>query len=191
MGEKIREKKRVFIGLIGTIGSGKTAASDYLLNKGFYRVIFGDIVRESARKLGMPLTRKNLQKLGAGKIKPYTKRYWAEKAVAKALRSKKKRVLIDGIRKPIDAIIAKREGAVIIFIDANTKLRYRRILKRKREDEKKESFKKFREDEKREQRFFNIKRTLRYVDYKIMNNSTLADFYRKIDIVLKKILNKK
>lgn len=180
--------KQILVGLLGTIGSGKTTVSDYLVKKyRFYRIMMGDIVRGVARKLRLDVTRENLTELGAGHIRPYTKKYWIDEAVRIAKKSKKSRVLIDGIRKPIDALIAKRNGAVFILIDAKPEIRYNRIVRRKREDEKQESFSKFKRDEERERKFFNFKKTLGYVDYKIDNSGTVKALHKQVDKLIRKI----
>ena len=54
----------MIIGLVGTMGSGKTEVADYLKSRGFEHYTYSDIIIEIAKKRNIALTRENLQKLG-------------------------------------------------------------------------------------------------------------------------------
>jgi len=177
------------IGLLGTIGSGKTAAGDYLeAKRGFYRVIMGNLVREVARKEGLEITRENLQKIQKKYRDKYGQEYFIKLTIKKLKESGKKNLLIDGIRTPTDARVAKENWAVLILIDAKPSLRYERIVSRGREGEEKTTLADFKEDEAREWKLLNFKETLKYADYKLLNNGNIKQLYSKIDKALEKIL---
>ncbi|PIU76025.1 hypothetical protein COS75_01235 [Candidatus Pacearchaeota archaeon CG06_land_8_20_14_3_00_35_12] len=185
----IKKGKRIMIGLLGTIGSGKTAAGDYLeAKRGFYRVIMGNLVREVARKEGLEITRENLQKIQKKYRDKYGQEYFIKLTIKKLKESGKKNLLIDGIRTPTDARVAKENWAVLILIDAKPSLRYERIVSRGREGEEKTTLADFKEDEAREWKLLNFKETLKYADYKLLNNGNIKQLYSKIDKALEKIL---
>ena len=54
----------MIVGLTGTMSSGKGTVSDYLVEKGFDKYVFSDVIRAEAKKLNIPETRENLQKIG-------------------------------------------------------------------------------------------------------------------------------
>jgi len=166
------EEKRI-IGLLGTIGSGKTYVSDYLVkNYGFYKISMGDLIREKTIKLGIERTRENLIKVANEYREKYGADYWINEVFKKVKNSMNKNILIDGVRTPIEAETAKKNKAILIFIDAKPILRYKRLIKRAREGEAKKTF----------------RETLKYINYKLLNNSTKENLENNIESLLKKII---
>jgi len=180
------KEKKIFIGLMGTIGSGKTTASNYIVKKfKFKRVIMGNLVRAITRKEGLGINRKNLLLIQKKYRTKYGQDYFIKLAIKKLENAKKG--LIDGVRVPMDAIEAKKVGAKIIFINASPKLRFKRMKKRRRESFSK-TFEEFKKEEKMEFKLLDFKKTLRYMDYKILNNGNKKELFKKIDILLKRLI---
>lgn len=177
-------KNKILIGLIGTIGSGKTSISDYLSKKGYKRVVMGDLVREITKKEGLKLNRTNLLLTQKKYRTKFGSDYFIKLAVKRVKNAEKG--LIDGIRTPIDATEAKKAGAIIVFIDANQRLRFERMKKRARIGFSK-TFDEFKKEQKMEFKMLNFKKTLKYADYKLMNNGTKKEFLKKIGQLVKKI----
>ncbi len=180
--------KQIILGLLGTIGSGKTTASDYLISKGFFRVIMGDLVREKAREEGLELTRENLGKTQEKYRTKYGADYFINETIKRLKESGRESLLIDGIRTPKDAEGAKREGAILILVDAKKNVRFERLKVRAREGEGKKTFKDFERDEFREWEFFKFKETLDYVDYRLDNSGSVEELYKQIDSLLGRII---
>ena len=178
-------KKRILLGLMGTIGSGKTTISNYLVKKGFFRVIMGDLVREKVRQEDIELTRESLQAAQKKYRKLYGEDFFMKEAIKILNKSGRKRLLIDGIRLPIDAKEAKKAGARLILIDASPKIRFERLKARGREDDPK-TFLEFMKQERAEWRIFKFERTLKYVDFKIDNSNNLEKFYKNVNKLLEK-----
>lgn len=184
-------QKQILIGLLGTIGSGKTTLSDYLAKKhGFYRVIMGDLIREKARQEGLELTRENLGKTQEKYHKIYGKDFLINEALKKLRNSGKTKLLIDGIRTPRQAEKSKEEGALLILVDAQKKIRFARLRARKRENDP-QNFEQFKEQEEHEWKLFDFKKTLKYVDCKIDNSRSVKELYKEIDNLLGKIAKNK
>ena len=180
-----KETSQTLIGLMGTIGSGKTTASNYIVKRyKFKRIIMGNLVRAKARKMGLETTRENLLKVQKYYREKYGQEYFIHLALEKT--KKWKRALIDGVRVPADAIEIKKAKGKIILIDARPKLRFERLKRRKRKGYSK-TFEEFKREEKLERKFINFNVTLKYVDYRIENNTTKEKFYQNIDKLMKKL----
>lgn len=177
----------LLIGLLGTIGSGKTTVSDYLVKKhGFYRVVMGDLVREKTKQEGLELTRENLQEIQKKYRDKYGQEYFIRETIKRLKKSGREKLLIDGIRVPMDATESKKAGAVIILIDAPKRIRFERLKARGSARDPK-TFVEFLKQEKLEWKMFNFKETLRYINYKLENSGSLKELYKRVDNLLSKI----
>lgn len=179
-------EKTIIIGLMGTIGSGKTTVSDYLVKKGFERVIMGNLIRAKAVEEGLELTRENLTFIQEKYRNDYGKDYFINYAIKKLKDSGKKLLLIDGIRLPVDAEIAKRERAFLILVDAPPEVRFERLKERKRENDP-QTLEDFRMQEELELKTFFLDSTLKHVDYTIDNSGTPEETYKKVDELIEEI----
>jgi dephospho-CoA kinase len=176
------------LGVLGPAGSGKGFAAKYLAKKYGYNVInMGNIVRALARKEHIKPTRANLEKIGEKYAKVYGHDFVIEHAIERAMKSKKP-VIIDGIRKPIQAKLAKQElNAKLILIDASPEVRFERMKKRRRANFPK-TIEIFKKEEKQEEKFFNLKKTFSMCDY-TLDNSKLSEkqLYLALDNLIRRI----
>lgn len=181
--------KRVNLGILGPAGSGKGFAAKYIAKKYGYTIInMGNIVRALARKEHIKPTRAHLEKLG----EKYSKKYGADFVIGHAIEMAKKStkpVIIDGIRKPIQAKLAKKVLKVrLILVDASPEVRFERMKKRGRANFPK-TIEIFNKEEKQEQKFFNLKKTFSLADYKIDNsNLSVKQLYAVLDKLMKRII---
>ena len=179
-------EKRIVIGLLGTIGSGKGTAAKFLKKKyGFKIVTMGNMIRMLARKLKIPVSRKSLQDLQEKYRKRYGEDYFINLVWQKINASKHKRWIIDGIRNNADAFVSKKNDAVLVFIDAKPEIRFERMKKRGRRGFSK-TLEEFKEEEKREWKLFNFKKTINYAQYKIDNSRGQKELFCNIDKLIKK-----
>jgi dephospho-CoA kinase len=175
------------LGILGAAGSGKGIASKYLAKRYHYKIInMGDIVRALARKEHLSPTRENLEKLQAKYSNIYKQDFVIEHALKKAFESKKP-VILDGIRKPIQAKLAKQKlKAKLILVDASPSIRFERMKKRRRTGFSK-TLDEFKKLESRENKVFNLNRTFRMVDYKIDNSNGKACLFRQLDRLMRRL----
>ncbi|MEK6934324.1 MAG: AAA family ATPase [Nanoarchaeota archaeon] len=189
----------MIIGLTGTMGSGKGTFSKYLKQKGFNYITISDLVREEARNKDLAIKREVLQNLGNLMREKHGNGYWAKKAIGRI--NEKENWIIDGIRNTGEVEeIKKLQSSVLIGIDAPEDLRLRRLEKRnKLKDEGREAS----EDPKDKFGLIQIElrdrgfkepthgqqvlKCLDQADHKIINDSTLEEFYIKIEEILKKL----
>ena len=187
----------MIIGLTGTIASGKGTFSKYLQQKGFKYITISDLVREEARRQNLEIQREVLQNIGNLMRKKHGNNYWAKKAKEKI--NINENFIIDGIRNLGEVEeLKKLPNSIIVGIDAPEDLRLKRMEKRNKsiEEGRKDSDPKnlleikklelrdrgFKEPEHGQQ----VLKCLELADYKIINDSSLEEFYRKIDEILKK-----
>ena len=77
----MEKREKILIGLLGTIGAGKTTVSDYFVSRGFERVVMGDLVRGKVKAEGLELTRENLGKTQEKYRNKYGKDYFINFAI--------------------------------------------------------------------------------------------------------------
>ncbi|MBP7708247.1 AAA family ATPase [Candidatus Pacearchaeota archaeon] len=134
----------MFIGLTGSISSGKEVVADYLIPKGFVYLSLSNELREIAQKKKINLTRENLQDLGNEMRKKEGLTFLAKRITEKINSQQYKQVVIDGIRNPAEVIFFKQnlKNFFLVSVDAPPKIRFERLLKRDRESDPK-TFKDF------------------------------------------------
>jgi dephospho-CoA kinase len=181
----------MIIGVIGTLGTGKGTVASYIAKKkGFKHISLSKIIRYESKKLGYGMDRTSLQKVG----NLFAKRngYLAERALERMEKAGVRNAVIEGIRIVPDIKRLKKAGKfVLIAVDAPLKLRYERIKKRKNIEDRKVSFENFKKEDKKELRGDwpgqQTGKCLKLADYKIVNDKTKKELYKKIDKILAKL----
>lgn len=178
------------IGVLGKIGSGKGTFSEYLRDKYGYKVIvMGDIVREIAAKLGLEPNRENLQRIQKEFTSKYGQDYFAREVVRRIKEGGWENVVIDGMRRPLDVEVPKKEFGdklIVVLIEADPKIRFERMRKRARVGDP-QTLEEFLAQERREMELFNLEKAFSYAQYRIENNGTLEEFYKKIDEFMREV----
>ena len=129
----------MFIGLTGSISSGKEVVADYLIPKGFVYLSLSNELREIAQKKKITLTRENLQDLGNELRKKDGTEFLAKRIFEKIKSQQYKQVVIDSIRNPAEVIFFRKnlKNFFLVSVDAPAKIRFERLLKRNRESDPK------------------------------------------------------
>ena len=173
------------LGILGPIGSGKGTAADYLTDKyGYAHITMGNILREFARKNHIKPTRIHLQKLQEKYRKKFGDDFFIKIAIEKAKNFD--RTVIDGIRNPIDAKRVSENKGKLILVDADPKVRFERMKKRRRAGFSK-TFEQFKKEEANEWKYHNFRKTMTYVSYKVDNSDGKAYLFRQLDKLMKKL----
>jgi len=180
----------MIIGLTGTNGSGKGTIAKYLMAKGFTYHSCSDVIREEADKRGLEKNRDELQKLANSLRKEHGENILAKRLLAKIKENKEEKTIVDSIRNPAEIKELKKEKFILIAVDAPIELRYERITKRQRPEDK-VSFEKFKTQEEREMKGGKTEQQIincmEIADYKIINDSTIQKLQLKIDKILEVI----
>ena len=177
----------MIIAIAGPNASGKGEVANILKEKGYVYYSLSDEVREVAKERGLELTRENLIKTANEFRVKEGDGVWARRVLNKI---KEDDVVVDSIRHPDEVRELKKKQAVLIAVDADVEIRFKRGLARGRigaettlEDfvkiEKQEST-----DEKNKQQITN---TIKMADYTINNNGTLEELKARVEEVLAKL----
>jgi dephospho-CoA kinase len=127
------------IGITGPLGSGKTESAGILVKKGFYRLSLSDEVRKEADKQSRPHDRNVLQDIGDELRLTFGNSVLAQRVTQAmdALEAKGVSLfVIEGIKNPDEiAFLRRKYGMKTIGINANSEIRFKRILERQSESD--------------------------------------------------------
>lgn len=121
--------KPSIIGLTGTNGSGKDSLGIGLGQFGYYFVSVTDFLRDELQLQNKPITRENMRILSTQWRKIYGGGYLVEKAVQswKTNQPDAKGVVMASLRDPAETQKVHEFGGVVVWLDADPKVRYQRI----------------------------------------------------------------
>lgn len=188
------KKKSLVLGLVGPIASGKGTISEYLKSKGFRYFSLSDVVRAETKSRGLEVNRMNLQNVGNDLRENFSGSILVDRITDQV--KKHKLVIIDGVRNPHEIIAIKKVfGGKIVHISAYKNRRLERYLERaKVRGEDDASTSKFKQVEARDlgegenKNGQQVAECLRLADYKLINNSTLEQFYLDCQLMIDKFL---
>jgi dephospho-CoA kinase len=128
------------IGLSGTNGSGKDTVGRILQEEyGYLFVSVTDILRDELLAEGKPTERENMRELGDKWRREIGLSVLVDKAV-EIFNSKKdayKGLVVSSIRNVGEVEHIHELGGIVIWVDADPKIRYQRVIARRRADDKK------------------------------------------------------
>lgn len=176
----------MIIGITGTLGAGKTTVVDYLTKKkDFTHYSVRDFLIEEIKKRNLPINRDSMVEVSNELRSKNGPGYIAEELYRKA-NSHGKNAIIESIRTIGEVEILKAKGSfTLLAVEADSKLRFERIVKRASETDN-ISFEKFLEDEKREMQNSdpnkqNISEVIKQADHTLENNGTFDELYKQIE----------
>ncbi|MCK4836695.1 MAG: AAA family ATPase [Candidatus Aminicenantes bacterium] len=138
--QKAREEP-LYVGLTGTMASGKGEIAKIFKNLNFAYISLSDIVREEAGKRGKDnMSRHDLQNLGNELRKNGGTDIIARRVRDKIIASNKKAWIIDGIRNPAEVLeLKKLRPFYLIGIKSDLEIILKRIQSRKRQTDRVEN----------------------------------------------------
>ncbi|MDX1766146.1 MAG: AAA family ATPase [Candidatus Saccharimonadales bacterium] len=183
------------LGAAGTFGSGKDTVGEYLAeNYGFFHVSTSDTLRAESQRRHNSIERAFLLDTGNDLRRQRGGGVLAEMALEKyktVAADHPSGVVISAIRTIGEVNFIKSQGGLVIFTDAPAKLRYQRIIDRKRDkNETTFSFKEFQQSEEKELAGSdndakpNILGIKEIADYHLDNSGSLEDFHKQIEDVV-------
>jgi dephospho-CoA kinase len=177
------------IALVGPFACGKDVVKKYLENKYQAKSVkFSQILRDVLVRLSLTVNRENLINLST-----ILRQNFGEDLLAKVIAEDAKNlesgiVILDGARRKSDILYAKDIGGfVLIAIDAELENRYERMKRRnENEGDSQKTFEEFISDHTKETEK-TIPDLMKEAKFKIDNNGSLEDLYKKIDEIVEKL----
>ena len=175
---------KLVIGLVGRVGSGKTAVSKYLQDKyGGKEHRFSQILMDILDGLKLPHERVHLQNLGN-----ILRVRLGEDVIVNAFKQDLEKessdvLIVDGIRYENEVKMLKEKDGILLFVTASPEVRYERAVKRGEKGEATITFEQFLENERAETEK-PIEKIKDSADYIIDNSGTLEELYEKVDGIM-------
>jgi dephospho-CoA kinase len=188
------------IGIAGTNGSGKDTVSNYLADHGWLFISTSrDLLIPELQKRGLPIERENMATLTAEWRRQKGTSVVIDKAVEKFEEESKMQhyngLVVSSLRHPWEADRLHELGGVLVWTDADPKVRYERIYNRGQGVKDKKSFEQFLAEEQAEMSHSGDEATLNMAavqdraDIFIVNNQNdLEVFKNQVEHALAKIL---
>jgi dephospho-CoA kinase len=181
--------KKIILGFVGEISSGKGTACQYLQKKyGAPSYRFSTMLRDILTRLYLPISRENMQDLSLGLRQTFGDDTLAKVIAQDVNQNPAELISVDGVRREPDIkYLREIPGFHLIYLTADQKIRYQRIVDRgENTDDQGKTFEKFQQDEKAEAELY-IAATAKIADFTITNNGTFEELYQQLEDILNKI----
>lgn len=180
---------KIIIGFVGQIACGKEAVKKYIVQK--YKAQdcrFSTSLRDVVKRLDIPESRENLQKLSTILRAGFGEDILAKVIAFDASKLDSDIVLIDGVRRMADIKYLKElPNFYLIKVEADPKIRYERMkLRNENAGDKDKTFEQFLADENYETEK-SIPEVMDFAKIAINNNGTLEDLYSQADKIISDI----
>ena len=180
---------KIILGFVGDLASGKGTICKYLNEKyGVNSYRFSTMLRDILARIYVEKNRENLQDLSTFLRGRYGQDIMSKVIAKDVMNDKNNIVAVEGIRRPTDiAYLQELKGFHLIYITADPKLRWQRMVLRKENvDDANKTFEQFLKDEQAEADSL-IKELGKKAKYTIINNGTIEQFYNEMEKVLTQI----
>jgi dephospho-CoA kinase len=182
-------KNKIVLGFVGDLASGKGTICKYLNEKyGTNAYRFSTMLRDVLKRVYIENSRENLQKLSTVLRENFGQDLMSRVIAEDVKNDPKEIVAVEGIRRPTDiTYLEKNPGFNLIYITADPKIRWERLVKRNENpgDDKK-TFEEFSKDEQAEADRM-IKDLGKNAKYTITNDGDLESFFGQMESILKQI----
>lgn len=184
------------IGIAGTLSSGKDTLAEYLENqKGFFHRSTSDMLRAEKKRIygdspeallrrGDPFANNLRKEKGPGVL--------VELAYEDFLKSNSENLVVSGVRSIGEVEKLHEFGGILVFVDANAKVRFNRATGRGRDEQDQQTQEEFLAQEAIESKNLdpndktiqNLPAMKRLADVTLINEGTLEEFLAKADQVI-------
>lgn len=165
-------------------GCGKDELLAVARRLDFSIVRMGDVVRDEARRRGLPITDAAVGGMAHSEREAHGPGIWAERTLRQIHDA---RVLVDGLRSRAELEVFRKafgDDLVVVAVHASPKTRYDRMLRRQRRDDA-ASLEAFRARDFRELGW-GLGEAIATADVMLVNEGTLDEFRRKAHTALER-----
>ena len=178
----------MLLGITGTDGSGKGTVVDYLVKeKGFTHYSAREIWIEELTKRGEETTRANMRLIANELRAKHGNDFLITYYLKKIAEEKPKNAVIESIRALACVETLKKNGGILIAVDADQEIRYGRVQERRSETDKVtlEQFVAHEDLETNDPNPHGMQKqkVIAIADYTIVNNGTLEKLHAQIEEV--------
>lgn len=179
--------KKIIFGFVGDLASGKGTVAKYInekYNTNTYR--FSTMLRDVLNRIYVENSRENLQNLSTFLRENYGQDVMSRVIAKDVLNDPNELVVVEGIRRPTDITYLKElDGFHLIYITADPKIRFERMLKRnENEGDAEKSFAEFLKDEEAEADKM-IKELGKTAEIIINNDGDFENLYTQVENIIK------
>lgn len=185
----MNKNKKIILGLVGEIASGKDTIAEYLRKKYQSQTIsFSQPLRDILDRMYLPQNRENMANLGHDLRQRFGRDIIAKAVGQEIEKSKKSIICLPNVRLKEDITYLKNKpGFFLIHIKAEPKIRYQRLTKRSQNtDDQTKTWAQFQRDAKLPTEI-QIRRVARQAKFVIDNNGNYKNLYRQTEDIIKKI----
>jgi len=182
----------MIIGITGTDGAGKGTVVEYLVSqKGYVLYHARALFVEEILKRGIEPSRANMRLVANELRRDHGNDVIVTMFLKQAHDNGDSNVVIDSIRALAEAETLKREGGILLAVDADSKLRYERVVARQSSSDN-VTYAEFEAQEKLEMddpdpNGMQKVKVMASADHTISNDGTLEELHQKIDLFLESI----
>ncbi len=165
--------------------AGKEEFQKVAAEEGYEIVRMGDVVREEARRRGLPITDAAVGGMAHEERQKHGDAVWAERTIPKV---RADRVCIDGLRSSAELATFRKafgHGLVVFAIAASPETRWKRVQRRRRADDAK-TWEEFLRRDARE-RGWGLEGVIAAADVTLVNEGTLETFYADVRRALREL----
>ncbi len=162
----------------GMPAAGKEEFQKVAAEEGYGIVRMGDVVREEARRRGLPITDAAVGGMAHDERQKHGVTVWAERTIPHV---RAERVCIDGLRSPAELATFRKafgRGLVVFAVVAPAKMRWERVQRRARADDAKTWEEFLRRDER--ERGWGLEEVIAQAEVTIVNEGMLEQFYEAV-----------
>ncbi len=183
--------KKIILGFVGDLAAGKGTICKYLNEKyncNAYR--YSTMLRDILDRMYLDQSRENMQNLSTILRKNFSEDVMSKVIAKDVMNDSKNLVVVEGIRRPSDiTYLENEENFNLIYITADPKIRWQRLVKRKENPgDQQKTFEEFSKDEQAEADQL-IKSLGQKAKFTINNDGNFEEFYEQMEVIIKKLLN--
>jgi dephospho-CoA kinase len=179
--------KKIYLGLVGEAGSGKNTVADFLEKQFGAQIVTSSYLLKKAIQIF-------ISKIGRADyiwfVEKLTEKYGEDiisKAVVKNMQEFSAPIVVfNGVRLPSDYEMLKKIGGILVYVTADSRVRWQRVQKRGEKSDDRAPFEEFMAMHSAKTEI-NVPKIGLLADYQIKNDGSLADLEKATTLVIEKI----